>query len=393
MLLHKFLSLATIVYASAVRQRQDSNANATPSDSSLSFARELLEFVNEANGSLPKRDFTRSHDQMSFTWNQSSPDEQSRSYNITILLSGCSGVHRDTQIGIYTYVNGTTKENATMGDIVRDLGNTKRNAADLHRAKKTLTIHTLTVAQQLLSEVGNFLDTLLCPNATVEGSSSGDESPVAIVHSELRRLLWLPDRESLLKASMIIGRSAAVGGTVALATYRVQTETNHPFLTLPAQRQYDNTSVPAHIKPIIAGSATFICSLIWDLMSRAPFVDPDDANYAHDLMQTFVFTAIFSFGALFVLPVALAKMAQWLRTVKASPKLIAQLGTLDVFPSFLENDEGADINTDVCVPPDLASLLLFAGHPDSAVQDDAGICKVTTAPISGDYSNGGDDSG
>ena len=113
-----------------------------------------------------------------------SPTETAIGFNISMDISGCKrGVRKTTMAGIYTYSNGTTQGNTTIGDILADLKAIKREAPDSHAADRLVWDHTLASARTV-RDMGNLLldGGLVCTTAKPSGQS---------IHNELRRLLWL----------------------------------------------------------------------------------------------------------------------------------------------------------------------------------------------------------
>ena len=85
---------------------------------------------------------------------------------------------------IYTYANGTTQDDATVGDILKDLKAMKQAAPDSMSAESTIGANLLQSAWTTEAVRNDFLDGgLIC-------EPSGKPFNVQLVHYELRRLLW-----------------------------------------------------------------------------------------------------------------------------------------------------------------------------------------------------------
>ncbi|KAL8919489.1 MAG: hypothetical protein Q9208_006774 [Pyrenodesmia sp. 3 TL-2023] len=150
-----------------------------------SFAEDLREFLVEDVDLLDKRSSTRTPRLMSYTWAPPA-SEVAPGFNISMDASGCgeSG-NKSTIAGIYTYSNGTTADDVTVGDILADLKEIMRDAPNLYIAENVMSKHTLAAARTVQATSNKLLDGgLLCKTATKTSSSE-------IVHNELRRLLWL----------------------------------------------------------------------------------------------------------------------------------------------------------------------------------------------------------
>ena len=90
------------------------------------FAEDLSFIDNDrdalvSNNTLNRRDFSGSLHLL--TWSATDGSgENAIKYNISVAVGGCGrGANYGTSAGIYTFTDGRTKRNATVGDIVMDL--------------------------------------------------------------------------------------------------------------------------------------------------------------------------------------------------------------------------------------------------------------------------------
>lgn len=86
-----------------------------------SVAEEYFEIFDENVTPLDKRGYQRSGRLLSFVETARSAEDLP-GFNLSMDVSGCGrSVQMNTVAGIYTYYNGTTHDNATVGDILADL--------------------------------------------------------------------------------------------------------------------------------------------------------------------------------------------------------------------------------------------------------------------------------
>ena len=109
-------------------------------------------------------------------------DSGTVSYNISVDFSSCStGIKLDTDIGIYTFTNGTTNNDTNFRDMVSDMYSLRhsRQSPNPNYAR-----HTADVAQLAMDEAMQVLNNgLICPN-----QSNTALAPV-LDRTELRHLL------------------------------------------------------------------------------------------------------------------------------------------------------------------------------------------------------------
>lgn len=176
-----------------------------------SFTEDLREFLVEDFGLLDKRSSTRTPSLMSYTWAPPA-SEVAPGFNISMDASGCGGSgNKSTIAGIYTYSNGTTEDDATVGDILADLKAMMRNTPNLYIAESVMSRHTLTAARTVQAASNKLLDGGLICTTTTE-TSSGE-----VVHNELRRLLWL-SRETRREMLFLVRGSLSSAFASAIIT-------------------------------------------------------------------------------------------------------------------------------------------------------------------------------
>lgn len=131
-------------------------------------------------------------------------------YNISVDFSNCgTGLNLGTDVGVYTFTNGTTTNNTKLRDMVADLYSLRhsRQSPNLNYAN-----HTAVVAQLALEEADQPLKNgLICQN------TSGAAQTEAVIRDELRHLLM--NKHSYWTAVILsAGAGAFVGGAVAAIT-------------------------------------------------------------------------------------------------------------------------------------------------------------------------------
>ena len=170
--------------------------------------------VSEPGQKQRKRDYVDAYGLHESIW---ANDTSKTGYNISVDLSNCStGLRLSTNIGVYTFTNGTTTNDTTLKAMVTDLWSLRHS---VNTPNPRYANHTALVAQQALDEANQVLGMgLICRNATSSANTSGVvttvDTPGEIIHAELRKLLantwsyWV----SVLLSS---GVGAAGGATVA----------------------------------------------------------------------------------------------------------------------------------------------------------------------------------
>ena len=105
-------------------------------------------------------------------------------FNLSMDISGCGySVNKNTLAGIYTYQNGTTKYDATVGDILKAINEIANHVPDLQTAESRLSEHLTFSSKIVQARANRLLDGgLVC-------KSSATSRNTDVVHTELRRLL------------------------------------------------------------------------------------------------------------------------------------------------------------------------------------------------------------
>ena len=154
----------------------------------------------------------------SYGLHQSCWDEETDSgtvrYNISADFSSCStGLRLGTDIGVYTFTNGTTTNNTQLRDMVYDLYTLRHSRAS---PNPRYANHTAAVAQLALEEGNQLLQggLLICRN---------DSTPTQtdlILHQELRHLL--ANKHSYWAAVLLSATGGAIlSGSIAAAVDKV----------------------------------------------------------------------------------------------------------------------------------------------------------------------------
>ena len=113
------------------------------------------------------------------------------SYNLSMDLSdSCIGLNLSSEIGVYTFTNGTTTDQTLLKDIIGDVWILKPTPADRRRRWAN---HTATLAQIALDEANAVLNSgLICENYTATqalAKAASGQTDLNPVHDELRHLL------------------------------------------------------------------------------------------------------------------------------------------------------------------------------------------------------------
>lgn len=109
-------------------------------------------------------------------------DSGTVSYNISVDFSSCNtGLKLNTDIGIYTFTNGTTNNNTNLRDMVSDLYSLRHSRQSPNR---NYARHTADVAQLAMDEAMQVMNNgLICPNQSNTASATVQD------RTELRHLL------------------------------------------------------------------------------------------------------------------------------------------------------------------------------------------------------------
>ncbi|CAF9918151.1 hypothetical protein IMSHALPRED_004223 [Imshaugia aleurites] len=132
-------------------------------------------------------------------------DSETISYNVSVDFSECgTGLKLDTDIGFYTFTNGTTANNSDLRDIVADLYSLRHSR---QTPNPNYANHTATIAQLAMEEANQVLNHgLICQN------TSDTAQTEALVHEELRHLL--ANKHSYWTAVILSAAGGAAVGAV-----------------------------------------------------------------------------------------------------------------------------------------------------------------------------------
>ena len=196
---------------------EDTNSTSYNTSSSfelVSSNTNISQFVNTASppvGYKRKRSYEEGNGLHESTW---ANDTANIAYNISVDLSKCStGLHYSTDVGVYTFTNGTTTNSTTLKDLVADVWTLRhsRNTPNTRYAN-----HTAVIAQLALNEANALLDKgLICKNKTQNAATVALRPPEdEIIHEDLRHLLANPYS---YWASVVLsaGTGAAAGAALA----------------------------------------------------------------------------------------------------------------------------------------------------------------------------------
>ena len=143
-------------------------------------------------------------------------------YNISVDLSSCStGLRFWTDVGVYTFANGTTSNTTTLRALVSDIWGLRDLGDSINAPNARYANHTAFLAQEALDEANQLLNNgLICQNGTTSANSttiqSMGETTGEIIHAELRRLLannWSYWTSVILSTA----GGALCGGSIAAA--------------------------------------------------------------------------------------------------------------------------------------------------------------------------------
>ncbi|KAK3169686.1 hypothetical protein OEA41_009070 [Lepraria neglecta] len=157
-----------------------------------------------------KRDYEEEYGLHESTW---ANDTANIAYNISVDFSNCStGLRYSTDVGVYTFTNGTTSNETTLKDMVADLWTLRHSTKTLNTR---FANHTAMVAQLAMDEANAVLNNgLICKNSTSSVVTTALQPTDEIIHDELRHLLANPYS---YWASVVLsaGTGAAAGAGIA----------------------------------------------------------------------------------------------------------------------------------------------------------------------------------
>ena len=196
---------------------EDTNStsyNISSSPEMISSNPKISQFVKTASapvGYKRKRSYEEGNGLHESIWTN---DTANTAYNISVDFSKCStGLHYSTDVGVYTFTNGTTTNSTTLKDLVADIWTLWHSRSTLNTRYAN---HTAVVAQLALNEANALLDKgLICKNKTQNAAAVALRPPEdEIIHEELRHLLANP-YSYWTSVVLSAGSGAAAGAAVA----------------------------------------------------------------------------------------------------------------------------------------------------------------------------------
>ena len=212
---------ANSTYNSAINNTLDFFGSVISNESSLTANPAT---VSEPGQKKRKRDYVEAYGLHESIWTN---DTAKIGYNISVDLSNCStGLRLSTDIGVYTFTNGTTRNDTTLKAMVTDLWSLRHS---VNTPNTRYANHTAVVAQQAMDEANQVLKNgLICQNATASANSSGVITTVdttgEIIHAELRKLL--ANTWSYWASVVLSAGAGAVGGVTVAAVMDVSFKGN-----------------------------------------------------------------------------------------------------------------------------------------------------------------------
>ena len=217
-----YLSLST---ASATYDTAAGPPPPDPGESAGQWIDQLFADTNSPKSSAPnstlvlgskqrKRDYVEAYGLHESVW---ANDTAKTSYNMSVDFSNCStGLRLSSNVGVYTFTNGTTSNDTTLKDMVIDLWSLRHS---VNTPNTRYANHIAVVAQLAMDEANQVLKNgLICQNASANANVSGAATTIdttgEIIHNELRKLLanvWSYWASVVLSA----GTGAACGIAVA----------------------------------------------------------------------------------------------------------------------------------------------------------------------------------
>lgn len=161
------------------------------------------------DATTPTSSYTNSYGLHQSCWDIDA-DSGTVTYNISVDFSQCStGLNFGTDIGVYTFTNGSTNNKTSLRDMVADLYSLRHSR---ETPNPNYANHTAVVARLALEEATHLLNNgLICPN-----TSAPAQTDISL-HNELRHLL--ANRHSYWTAVILSASGgAAIGGAVAAIT-------------------------------------------------------------------------------------------------------------------------------------------------------------------------------
>ena len=172
--------------SSAIHSTLGSFDSATSNESNITINPAV---VSEPGLKKRKRDYVEEYGLHESIW---ANDTAKTSYNVSVDFSSCStGLRLSSNVGVYTFTNGTTSNDTTLKDMVLDLWSLRHS---VNTPNTRYANHTAVVAQLAMDEANQVLENgLICQNASASANLSGVATTVdttgETIHNELRKLL------------------------------------------------------------------------------------------------------------------------------------------------------------------------------------------------------------
>ena len=172
--------------SSAIHSTLGSFNSATSNESNITINPAV---VSEPGSKKRKRDYVEEYGLHESIW---ANDTAKTSYNVSVDFSSCStGLRLSSNVGVYTFTNGTTSNDTTLKDMVLDLWSLRHS---VNTTNTRYANHTAVVAQLAMDEANQVLENgLICQDASASANLSGVATTVdttgETIHNELRKLL------------------------------------------------------------------------------------------------------------------------------------------------------------------------------------------------------------
>ena len=171
-----------------------------------------LDLVDTATVDIATSPYANSYGLDQSCWDQET-ESGTVKYNISVDFSTCStGLRLGTDIGVYTFTNGTTTNSTQLRDMVNDLHTLRHSRKS---PNPNYANHTAAVAQLAFEEGNQLLQSgLICRN-----DSTPTETDL-VIHQELRHLL--ANKHSYWTAVFLSATGGAIlAGSIAAAVDKV----------------------------------------------------------------------------------------------------------------------------------------------------------------------------
>lgn len=158
----------------------------------------------------PSRPYTNSYGLHQSCWDEETTDSGTVQYNISADFSSCNtSLKLGTDIGVYTFTNGTTTNSTQLRDMIYDLWTLRHSSKS---PNPNYANHTAAVARLAFNEGKQLLESgLICRN-----DSTPTTQTALIIHQELRHLLG--NKHSYWTAVLLSATGGAIlSGSIAAA--------------------------------------------------------------------------------------------------------------------------------------------------------------------------------